>query len=177
MLRIWILFGTVYAVSGAYTYTRPAVAPVSPPATNKFQPSVLPAPPASFVSNDFSHNISFVITAKYAHATFDLLSVSNLQRFLINSRFFFYRGLPSKTLDTIDPYFKVYETSKTQVEPKKIGQTEVINDSPDAEFATVIWFSWKKGTNQVNFKRFCFSCIFLKKMPACVDICRLCDSN
>jgi len=58
------------------------------------------------------------------------------------------KDLPSKTLDTIDPYIKVYETSKIINEPKKIGQTEVIDNQPNPEFATALTFSWTRGTNQ-----------------------------
>lgn len=120
MLRFFILLGTALVASGSYTYTRPGTTPVQP-GNSRIAPSVLPPPPASFIPNDFSHNISFVISAK---------------------------NLPSKTLDTIDPYFKVYETSKTIIEPTKFGQTEVIDNEPNPEFATVIWFNWKKGSNQ-----------------------------
>jgi len=138
MLRIFTLLGIAVAVaSGEYLY-RSGATPTNPPTSrypsssstsglatnNRIGTSVLPATPA--IPDNFIHNITFTITAE---------------------------NLPSKALDTIDPYFKVYETSLTIIEPVKIGETEVFQNSPNAEFATVIRFGWKRGSNQtLKFK-------------------------
>jgi len=51
-------------------------------------------------------------------------------------------------LDTIDPFVKVYSTNQSVIDPVKLGTTEVVDNSPDPEFATVFWFLWTRGTQQ-----------------------------
>jgi len=77
-----------------------------------------------------------------------LLDTKNLT-FVISAK-----DIPNKDyVDTVDPFIKLYQSSKTQIEPEKFGTTEVVENSVDPEYTTTFWFIWKKGTGQKwNFK-------------------------
>jgi Ca2+-dependent lipid-binding protein len=59
------------------------------------------------------------------------------------------RDLPSADIiGKVDPYVKLYSSSKEKPEPEKFSTSEVVVDDPNPEFTQVFWFVWKKGTEQ-----------------------------